>query len=106
MTRPVLRQFGDLTEDDFRRHPIWIACHGEDADEPLYDDTDEETFRPRPGVLPADPAEGMLVVRATARLRDGTRLSGFLTPGVKSTSLGTTQPCLWEAVCSGSGAGC
>jgi len=48
-----------------------------DYDEPWNDETDEETFRPWTGELPADPSEGMLLVRATLTLHDGTTFKGF-----------------------------
>ena len=32
--------------DDFATHPVWVSCHSVDYDEPWYDGTDEETFRP------------------------------------------------------------
>jgi hypothetical protein len=89
---PILRQFGDLVAEDFATHPIWIGCHTADYDEQWYDETDEETFRPRVGPLPADPSEGMLLVRATATLHDGTLLPGFLTPSIEDGDLGTIQP--------------
>jgi hypothetical protein len=95
MTRPELKQFGDLTAADFERHPVWIECHVADYDEPWYEETDEETFRPRTGDLPADPAEGMLLVRATIRLRDGTTLPGCVTPTFEANDLGTQQPQLF-----------
>ena len=92
MGRPELKQFGDLGPADLARHPVWIACHTADYDEPWYDETDEETFRPREGPLPADPSEGMLLVRATATLNDGTQLPGLLTPGFEGDDLGILQP--------------
>jgi hypothetical protein len=90
--RPTLKQYSALKAADFVRHPVWIACHGVDSDEPWYKDTDEETFRPRLGPLPADPSEGMLLVAALATLRDGTLLPGFLTPGRHAGDVGTMQP--------------
>ncbi len=92
MSTPELKQFGDLTADDFEREPVWIGCHTADYDEPWYDQTDEETFRPRAGALPADPSEGMLLVRATLELHDGTRYGGFVTPAFEENDLGTQQP--------------
>ena len=89
---PELKQFGDLSLDDFKRHPVWIGCHGADSDKAWYDHTDEETFRPRTGNLPADPSEGMLLVRATAVLADGCELAGFITPAFDEGDLGTLQP--------------
>jgi hypothetical protein len=47
VNRPELKQFGDLTPADFERHPGWIGCHTADYDGAWYDETDEETFRPR-----------------------------------------------------------
>jgi hypothetical protein len=92
LAKPELKQFGDIGEQDMERHPVWIGCHTADYEEPWHDETDEETFRPRIGDLPADPSEGMLLVRATAVLADGTRLRGFLTPGFEEGDLGLLQP--------------
>jgi hypothetical protein len=97
VSRPELKRFGDLTLADFERHAVWIGCHTADYDEPWYDETDEETFRPRTGALPADPGEGMLLVRATAVLSDGTRVPAFLTPAFEEGDLGTLQPQLFVA---------
>jgi hypothetical protein len=41
MHTPELKQFGDLVEADFRRHPVWIQCHIVDYDEPWHDETDD-----------------------------------------------------------------
>lgn len=90
--RPTLKQYSDLVAADFVRHPVWIACHGVDSNAPWYDETDEETFRPRLGPLPAHPSEGMLLVAAAATLRDGTQLPGFLTPGRDAKDVSTIQP--------------
>jgi peptidoglycan/xylan/chitin deacetylase (PgdA/CDA1 family) len=92
MATPELKQFGDLTREDFDRHPVWIGCHTADYDEPWYDDTDEETFRPWTGDLPADAGGAMLLVRATIELRDGSRYPGFVTPAPTPGDLGTQQP--------------
>jgi hypothetical protein len=70
MTSPLLKRFGDLTPADFESHPVWVSCHSADSEEPWYDETDEETFRPRQDALPADPSEGMLLVRATVTLEE------------------------------------
>lgn len=83
MATPELKQFGDLEVEDFERHPVWIGCHTADYGKPWYEDTDEETFRPYTGKLPADPAEGMLLVRAVFELRDGGRYPGFVTPAAE-----------------------
>lgn len=89
MGKPDLKQFGDLTPEDFDSHGVWIGCHSADYDEPWYEDTDEETFRPWTGDLPADASEGMLLVKAMLELRDGSQHSGFLTPAPNPGDLGT-----------------
>ncbi|BBO86152.1 hypothetical protein DSCO28_67180 [Desulfosarcina ovata subsp. sediminis] len=71
-----------------------------DYDEPWYEDTDEETFRPWYKDLPADPSETMFLVKATLTLADGTKMSGFVTPQSPNDSsgkphLGLIQPQLF-----------
>ena len=83
MATPELEQFGELEAEDFERHPVWIGCHTADYGKPWYEDTDEETFRPYTGNLPADPAQGMLLVRAVIELHDGSRYPGFVTPAAE-----------------------
>jgi hypothetical protein len=95
METPELKQFGDLDAEDFSRHPVWVGCHTADYGKPWYDDTDEETFRPREGALPAAHSEGMLLVRAAFDLADGSRYSGFVTPASTEGDLGTQQPQLF-----------
>lgn len=94
-----LIQFGDLTEAHFVEHPVWASCHSFDFDEPWFDQTDEETFRPWTGALPVQPADGMYLVRAEFTLADGTRARGFLTPADTDDpgpgALGTVQPQLY-----------
>src|ERR1035438_5255113 len=92
MERPELRQFGDLTREDFDRHAVWIGCHTTDYDETWHEDTDEETFRPWTGKLPADPTEGMLLVKATFELPDGSRHPGFVTPRRILATSGPSSP--------------
>jgi len=92
--KPELKQFGDLLPADFERHPVWIGVHTADYDEPWYDDTNEETFRPWTGALPVSPDEGMFLVRASFEARDGRRYAGFLTPAAEYY-LGTIQPYLF-----------
>jgi hypothetical protein len=95
--RPELTSFGDLRPTHFERFPVWASCHSFDNDEEWFDDTDEETFRPWTGPFPVDPTQGMFLARATITLRDGTAVSGFITPQVTSESLnlGTVQPQLF-----------
>lgn len=93
MNSPTLKQIGDLRSEDFDSHPIWVACHVLDYDEPWYDETDEETVRPWTSTLPVDSAVKMLLVRAKAVFADGTECRGFLTPsGDTSQDLGVLQP--------------
>jgi len=94
-SKPELKQIDDLSSADFERHPVWIACHTEDFAEPWFNETDEETFRPWTGALPVGPSDGMLLVRATFELHDGSRHDGFLTPASKEGDLGTLQPHLF-----------
>jgi len=93
--KPELKQFGDLSSADFERCPVWIACHTEDFAEPWFNETDEETFRPWIGALPVSPSDGMLLVRASFELHDGSRHQGFLTPALKEGDLATLQPHLF-----------
>jgi hypothetical protein len=88
MATPELKQFGDLEAEDFERHPVWVGCHTADYGKSWYEATDEETFRPYTGNLPADPAEGTLLVRAVFELRDGTRYPGFVTPAAEAWDKG------------------
>ena len=99
--RPDLRQFGDLTPADFEAHPVWVNCHVIDYEEPWYDETDEETFRPWTGELPVSPHHTMFLVRAELVLNDETHCQGFLTPAIDGDAgsvqhaLATMQPHLF-----------
>ena len=77
---PKLKQFSDLTPKDFEEHQIWVSCHSVDYDEPWYDDTDEETYRPYKDSVQIDPSEEEYLVKADFKLNDGTVLNGFFTP--------------------------
>lgn len=88
---PELKQFGDIRPEDFDRHPVWVSCHSVDYDEPWYDDSDEETFRPFTESLPIG-SEEMYLVRCSFSLSDGSTLSGFATPAATSDDWGTIQP--------------
>src|SRR6266496_2076353 len=88
MATPELKQFGELEAEDFERHPVWIGCHTADYGKPWYEDTDEELFRTDTGNLPANPAEGMLLVRAVVELHDGSRYPGFVTPAAEGWDKG------------------
>jgi hypothetical protein len=95
--KPLLKQFGDLSRDDFAAHPVWISVHTADYGEPWYDETDEETFRPWTGPLPVGPEEGMLLVRSRFTLADARALQGFVTPQheAEPANLGVMQPQLF-----------
>lgn len=86
------KSFGDLTAEDFAAHPIWIGCHGADADEPWYDETDEESFRPWDGAVPIDASAEAFLVRATATTAGGAELPAFLTPVRSAPTLAEMQP--------------
>jgi len=92
MASPILRQLLELTPEDFATYPIWIGCHVADYDEPWFDDTDEETFRPWLGERPVDQSDETLLVRADAKLADGSKLSGFLTPSVDPSDVSSSHP--------------
>jgi hypothetical protein len=96
--KPLLKQFGDLSPLDFQTHPVWVSCHTLDYDEPWYDETDEETFRPWSDALPIEPGSEKFLVRASLKLADGTLLPGFVTPeqGGSDSALGITQPQLFS----------
>jgi hypothetical protein len=84
-----------LRQSDFETYPVWVNCHVEDYDEPWYDDTDEETFRPWTKELPVSPNETMYLVSASFELNDKTTLKGFLTPDFENkgdNALGHIQP--------------
>jgi len=95
---PTLKSFGDLTALDFSQHPVWAACHCLDTDEPWYEETTEETFRPW-NSYPANPEDGMFLVMARMTLSNGLVLDGFLTPQHEREplSLGTIQPYIFLA---------
>ncbi len=62
MPEVLLKQIQNLRPDDFEEHPVWVLCHIIDYDEPWYDDTDEETFRPWDGPLPVNPSFATFLV--------------------------------------------
>ena len=78
--KPILKQYGDFTKEDFQQYPIWVQCHIEDYDEPWYDDTDEETFRACIKGLIVSPSDIMYLVKSEFTLADGTKYEGFITP--------------------------
>jgi hypothetical protein len=93
---PNLKQYRYLTPADFHQHPVWIGCHTADYDEPWYEETDEETFRPWLGALPVSPGDSMFLVRATIKFADGTTRIGFVTPSESANDFGTMQPMIFS----------
>jgi hypothetical protein len=95
-SRPLLKQFGELRFRDFEEYPVWVDVHVIDYDEPWYDDTDEETFRPWVDALPVD-SETIYLVRAQFILSDGSKRDGIITPQLEGDSpdLGCLQPRLF-----------
>ncbi|MGS0765193.1 hypothetical protein [Syntrophomonas curvata] len=95
--KPIIKQFGELTLHDFYEYPVWVQCHVMDYEEPWYDETDEETFRPWLGELPVSPSLAIFLVKSKFILADGTKYDGFITPGEPGKSnnvggLGYIQP--------------
>lgn len=93
--KPLLKQCGNLTAADFELHPVWICVHGRDQDEPWYEETDEETFRPWADALPK---LGLLLVAATLTLKDGRQYPGCVfhsLPAEPNVDIGGTQPWLF-----------
>jgi hypothetical protein len=89
--RPNLKQFGHLMPDDLVTHPVWVSCHSVDYDEPWYDDTDEETFRPWLSEIPVA-ADEMYLVACEFTMADGSRHQGFATPSFEPDDMGLIQP--------------
>ena len=73
-------QFRDLRSHHFERYPAWVACHIVDYEQPWYDETNEETYRPCLDATAKVFRDAILLVRADACLADGTLLDAFLTP--------------------------
>lgn len=88
--RPNLKQLGHLMPDDFVTHPVWVSCHSVDYDEPWYDDSDEETFRPWLSEIPVA-ADEMYLVACAFTLADGSRHQGFATPSFEPDDMGLIQ---------------
>jgi hypothetical protein len=89
--RPNLKQFIHLMPEDFLTYPVWISCHSVDLDEPWYDDTDEETFRPWTSDIPIA-ANGMYLVASEFMMVGGSRHYGFATPALEPDEMGRIEP--------------
>lgn len=95
MSHPTLKQFGDLALRDFDVSPVWVQCHVTDYEEPWYEKTDEETFRPWDQGTPVDPESGLtFLVRATFELAAAAMpMPGFVSPQPRGeVDLGFMQP--------------
>ena len=77
MVMPEMKQEYDLSPADFVRQPVWVGVHNYDSDEPWYEQSDEETFRPWTGPLPFSETRGFVVVAATFELADGSVYPGY-----------------------------
>ena len=74
---PEMKQEYDLSPADFVRQPVWVGVHNYDSDEPWYEQSDEETFRPWTGPLPFSESRGFVLVAATFELADGSVYPGY-----------------------------
>jgi hypothetical protein len=87
--KEIRKQVFELTPKDLRDCAVWEFA----LDEEGVEGQDEATVRPVSTTGALDPAAGMFIVRASFLLADGTRMSGYLTPGVAGDrGLGTVQP--------------
>jgi len=85
----IRKQVSDLTPADLKEFPVWEFA----LDEEGVEGQDEATVRPMPAAYALDPGAGTLVVRATFRLADGTKMEGYLTPPLDAEpGLGSIQP--------------
>jgi hypothetical protein len=89
--RPNLKQFGQLMPPDLISHPIWVSCHSVDYDEPWYEGTDKETFRPWLGEIPVG-ADEMYLLACEFTMADRSRHQGFATPALEPDDMGVIQP--------------
>ena len=71
------KQVGDLTLGDLARCPVWEFALDEEG---ATEWSDEETLRPRPDIETPDPSDGLFVLAARFRARDGTEFAGYVTP--------------------------
>jgi hypothetical protein len=82
MSTPELKQSYDLTKEDFERFPVWIGVHNNDIDEPWYDKSDEQTYRPWTGPLRFEKRSQFpaLNVAAKFELADTSPFPGYFKP--------------------------
>jgi len=96
-TKFLIKIFKDMTLSDFEEYPIWINCHLIDYEQPWYDETREDYFRPWFGYLPIIPGNMIFLVKSNLTCFDGTTYNGFITPTEEkpkdiTKALGTIQP--------------
>lgn len=85
----IRKQVYDLTPSDLALNAVWEFASDEEGDE----DQDEATVRPFTVDTTVDPSVGMLIVRATFTLNDGSTRNGYLTPPFRGdASVGVVQP--------------
>jgi hypothetical protein len=79
--KPKLIQFGNFTQSDFDKYPVWVGVHTMDYDAEWYEETDEETYRPWAGEVPVNPNLGIFLVRSRFLLNDNSEFVGFIYSG-------------------------
>jgi hypothetical protein len=83
----IRKQVTELTAADLEEFPIWEHALDEEGEE----GQDEETVKPRPDLSVADPADGLLLVRAELVAADGTQFGGYVYPNAEPY-IGYLQP--------------
>lgn len=85
------KQIYELTLSDLEFSPVWEFA----SDEEGIEGQDEATVRPASPSILHDALAGQFVAKARFTLADGTRMHGYLSPGVPgSFDLGTIQPAI------------
>jgi hypothetical protein len=85
----IRKDVSGLTQDDLEMFPVWEFALDEEGEE----GQDEAKVRPYEISGALDPSDGMFIVRAAFTLADGSKMRGYLTPGVQGDeSLGALQP--------------
>jgi len=89
MNERIRKSVCDLNQNDLHQFPVWEFCLDEEGEE----GQDETTVRPYQAHGPLDSSLGMFIVRAVFSLADGSKMIGYLTPGVQGDySISTVQP--------------
>lgn len=82
----LLKNFLELTLQDFKTYPIWVQCHIIDYSNYWYEQTQEDTVRPYTGPKPAVLNYCFLML-AEFIFNDGTEFEGFTSPADKIGSI-------------------